>query len=107
MAPCGYIAVMAKVGIRKLKNALSRFVRRAEAGERVLVTDRGRVVAALVPAGEAIGGAGASRSRYDELVAAGVLRPALESGPIIRGLPRVKVPKGTAERLINEDRDED
>ncbi len=98
---------MAKVGIRKLKNSLSRFVRRAEAGERVLVTDRGRVVAALVPAGDAFGGEGASRSRYDELVASGVLRPALEAGPIIRGLPRVKVPAGTAERLINEDRDED
>jgi len=97
---------MAKVGIRKLKNSLSRFVRRAQAGERVLVTDRGRVVAALVPAGAGAGGADASRSRYHELLATGVLRPALESGPIIRGLPRVKVPKGTAERLINEDRDE-
>ena len=97
---------MARVGIRKLKNSLSRSVRRAEAGERVLVTDRGRVVAALVPAGHGVGGARAPRSRYDELVASGVLRSALESGPIIRGMPRFEFRNRTAQQLIDEDRDE-
>ena len=36
-----------KVGIRELKDQLSKYVRRAEAGDVVLVTDRGRVVAEL------------------------------------------------------------
>lgn len=40
-----------KVGIRELKNSLSRYVRQAEAGDVVLVTDRGRVVAELRPPG--------------------------------------------------------
>lgn len=40
-----------KVGIRELKNQLSRYVRKVEAGEVVLVTDRGRVVAELLPPG--------------------------------------------------------
>ncbi len=40
-----------KVGIRELKNSLSRYVRQAEAGDVVLVTDRGRVVAELWPPG--------------------------------------------------------
>jgi prevent-host-death family protein len=42
---------METVGIRELKNHLSAYVRKAEAGDVVLVTDRGRVVAELVPPG--------------------------------------------------------
>jgi antitoxin (DNA-binding transcriptional repressor) of toxin-antitoxin stability system len=40
-----------KVGIRDLKNNLSRYVRQVEAGDVVVVTDRGRVVAELWPPG--------------------------------------------------------
>ena len=40
---------MRVVGIKVLKNKLSEYVRIAAAGERVLVTDRDRVVAELVP----------------------------------------------------------
>jgi len=42
---------METVGIRELKNKLSAYVRKVEAGDVVLVTDRGRVVAELVPPG--------------------------------------------------------
>ena len=41
---------MKSVGIKELKNNLSQYVRAAEAGETVQVTDRGKVVAELVPA---------------------------------------------------------
>jgi prevent-host-death family protein len=40
---------MRAVGIRTLKNRLSEYVRLAASGETVLVTDRERVVAELVP----------------------------------------------------------
>jgi antitoxin (DNA-binding transcriptional repressor) of toxin-antitoxin stability system len=40
---------MRSVGIKVLKNKLSEYVRLAAAGETVLVTDRDRVVAELVP----------------------------------------------------------
>lgn len=40
---------MRVVGIKVLKNKLSEYVRLAAGGERVLVTDRDRVVAELVP----------------------------------------------------------
>lgn len=40
---------MRAVGIKALKDRLSEYVRLAEAGETVLVTDRDRVVAELVP----------------------------------------------------------
>ena len=40
---------MERVGIRQLKAHLSEYVRRAEAGETVVVTDRGKEVARLTP----------------------------------------------------------
>lgn len=42
---------MRAVGIRELKNKLSQFIRLVEAGESILVTDRGTVVAELRPPG--------------------------------------------------------
>ena len=40
---------MRAVGLKALKNRLSEYVRLASAGETVLVTDRDRIVAELVP----------------------------------------------------------
>jgi len=40
---------MRTVGLKVLKNKLSEYVRAAASGETVLVTDRNRVVAELVP----------------------------------------------------------
>ena len=40
---------MRVVGLKVLKNKLSEYVRLAASGERVLVTDRDRVIAELVP----------------------------------------------------------
>ena len=42
---------MKTVGVRELKNRLSEYLRDVRAGERVLVTDRGEVVAELAPPG--------------------------------------------------------
>lgn len=48
---------MKAVGIRELKNKLSHYVRLVEAGESVLVTDRGTVIAELRPPGAETRGA--------------------------------------------------
>jgi antitoxin (DNA-binding transcriptional repressor) of toxin-antitoxin stability system len=42
---------MTTVGLKVLKNRLSEYVRMAAGGETILVTDRDRVVAELVPPG--------------------------------------------------------
>jgi antitoxin (DNA-binding transcriptional repressor) of toxin-antitoxin stability system len=42
---------MKAVGLRELKNRLSEYVRDVRAGEGILVTDRGQVVAELNPPG--------------------------------------------------------
>lgn len=40
---------MRTVGLKTLKNKLSEYVRAAAAGETVVITDRGRTVAEIVP----------------------------------------------------------
>ena len=89
-------------GIRELKDNLSKYVRRVEAGERIAVTAHGRVVAMLVPPEKGI--RGRRRSRYDELVEQGIIRPAEESGDPLKGWVGLGLPKGTAAALIDEDR---
>lgn len=40
---------MSHVGVRELKNGLSRYLKRVQEGEEIVVTERGRSVARLVP----------------------------------------------------------
>lgn len=58
---------VAEVGVRELRDHLSRWLARVEAGDEVIVTDRGRAVARLGPT---------ARTRLDELIDAGVVTPA-------------------------------
>jgi len=46
---CYIEGVSDKVGIRELRQDLSRYLRRVRAGERLVVTERGRSVAVLSP----------------------------------------------------------
>lgn len=91
-------------GVRELRNNLSRYIRRAEAGERIAVTAHGRIVAELGPPGG--GNRPPALTKLDQLIAAGLARPPLESGPLIEKWPDIRLPKGTAQDLIDRDRDE-
>ncbi len=91
------------VGIRELKNKLSAYVRRSEAGEIIEITAHGRTVARLAPPERARPPAS---HRLEELIAAGMVRPPLERGPITEGWKRLHLPPGTAAQLIDEDRGE-
>ena len=57
-----------EVGIRERKNHLSRYLDRVRDGDEVIVTDRGRAIARVVPFGE--------ERVLDRLVADGVVTPA-------------------------------
>jgi prevent-host-death family protein len=83
------------VGIRELKNGLSKYIDRVEAGEEMIVTDRGRPVARLSPID-------AAHDRLAELVAAGVVRPPA-SGTRHHARRRIK-PKGNVSDLVAEQR---
>ncbi len=59
---------MTEVGIRALRDRLSEYVDRVRAGEELVVTDRGRAVARLVPVGH--------ERALDRLIREGVVEPA-------------------------------
>ena len=102
-----HVAIIRSVksaGIRELKNNLSRYIRRIDGGERIAITAHGRVVAELVPPGTR--SKPGRRSRFDDLIAEGVIRPPLEAGDALEAWPDIRLPRGTAAGLIDSDRGE-
>jgi antitoxin (DNA-binding transcriptional repressor) of toxin-antitoxin stability system len=95
---------MKTVGIRELKNRLSEYLRKVRAGESVLVTDRGEVVAEFSPPGH---------GQADVSVPAG-LRALARRGiatlggtgdaAVYKALPRKRRGKRTAAELLDEER---
>ena len=91
-----------EVGIRELKNRLSEYLRLVRAGEVVMVTDRGEVVAELRPPG--VGGEVSRYPGLEELARRGQVRLGEPNRPgLYPGLPAVTAP-GVAERLLDEER---
>jgi len=103
VATCGYNQQVTSAGIRELRDKLSRYIRRIEAGERIAITAHGRVVAELVPPGAT---GKDTWSRFDQLVASGVIRPPLEDSEPTDGWPDIRLPAGTTAALIDADRGE-
>ncbi len=83
---------MRTVGLKILKNKLSEYVRLAAAGETVVVTDRGRAVAEIVP----------PRREPESVIERGVregwIRPAQR--PFQPLPPRKPIPGYTLEQLL-------
>jgi prevent-host-death family protein len=86
---------MSDVGVRELKQRLSEYLARAERGEVIRVTDRGRPKAVLAPL--------PGRVRIEEGVAEGWLTPG--SGAPLRAVERVEAERSTLE-VLAEDRGE-
>ena len=95
---------MKTVGIRELKNHLSKYLREVRLGESVLVTDRGEVVAEFSPP---------TRGLADAMLPAGLLTLA-RRGLVTLGapsdrdvyvpLPRSHRGRRTAAQLLDEER---
>jgi prevent-host-death family protein len=91
---------MRTVGIRELKARLSEYLRAVTAGEEVLITDRGRVVARLAPAADPE----VYRGLYD-LVSRGVVTPAVrENSPDLYPTLTPILPDGLSLDLLDEER---
>jgi prevent-host-death family protein len=89
---------MQTVGLKILKNKLSEYVRLAAAGETVVITDRGRAVAEIVPPRKE------SESVIERGVREGWIRPAKK--PFQPLPPRKPVPGLTLDHLLADlDRD--
>jgi len=72
---------MSAVGLRELKNGLSRYVQRARSGETVLITDRGEVVAELSPPRK--GAAGEAITTLEEMRRKGLLHGGAPNDPTL------------------------
>jgi prevent-host-death family protein len=88
---------LASVGVRDLRDNLSGYLRRVQEGELLVITDRGKPIGELGPAG---GGRNAERARA--LIRKGV---ASWSGGKPKGLPRAPRPlAGLVSDSVVEDR---
>ena len=83
-----------EVGVRDLKNNLSRYLERVRNGEEVLVTDHGRPVARLSPVE-------ASTSGLAALIEAGLAQPPKSDR---RALPKLIKATGIVSDLVAEQR---
>lgn len=100
---CDYYLVMRSVGIREFKTHLSRYLRAVEAGEILLITDHGRVVAEVRRSqGEPL--AESEQERIARLAARGRIRLPVRSGKVDLGIPAAGfdqyAPPGTARDLL-------
>ena len=91
-----------RIGIRELRQHASVYVDLVEKGETVDITNRGRLVARLVPAREV-------ESPLERLIAAGILRPAEDPGSLLDIEPAPPVPEGqpTASEILLQMREEE
>jgi prevent-host-death family protein len=82
-----------KVGIRELRQNLSAVLKRVQAGERLVVTERNKPVALLGPVPE---------DPYERAVAEGRIIPARDPSIDISKIPRIKLKDGmTTEKAID------
>jgi prevent-host-death family protein len=89
------------VGIRDAKIHLSRYLKLVQKGEEVVITDHGRPVGKIVPL--------ESRDlsleeRIERLVQQGIMEP-LSGERLTTIPPPIPLPKGIAQRMLQEDRD--
>lgn len=84
---------MANIGIRELRDGLSKHIATVAAGATITVTDRGRPVARIVPVDQP--------TALERLIAEGVVQPPKKRrGPLPEPLPTA----GTVSDLVAEQR---
>ncbi len=91
-----------RIGIRELRQHASVYVDLAEKGQTVDITNRGRLVAQLVPAKE-------PESPLERLIAAGIIEPAENPGDLLDIEPAPPVPLGrpNASEILRQMREEE
>lgn len=84
------------VGVRELRNNLSKWLAEVKKGREIVVTERGRPIARIVGARD--------RRTLDDLVAEGLITPAKEPKRTIAG-PGVKTKGSVTELLLRMKRE--
>jgi len=88
------------VGVRELRQNLSRYLDRVRAGEDLVVTDRGEVVARLIPSGGTADAYAGLAGRFGASV------PVERLATIAAGLEPASRPAGTMDAHLEEARRE-
>lgn len=91
---------MHRIGIRELRNATSRVVRRAMGGERIVITIDGVPAAQLGPLND-----GTAPASIEDLVSAGLLRPPQATSAPPPADPAPAPPGPTSTEILREHRD--
>ncbi len=92
----------ARVGVRELRQNLSRYLAEVKDGEQFVVTERGREVARLVPSGDP------AMAGYERLARDfGATIPTRRLEDIIAELPARSAPDGTTDAFLAESRQHD
>jgi antitoxin (DNA-binding transcriptional repressor) of toxin-antitoxin stability system len=97
---------MKAVGVRELKARLSALLREVRAGEVILVTDRGIVVAELRLPGVPSQAESDAERALRRLASTGALRVGEAHDPDLYRPSPVRVRSGTAQALLDEERTE-
>jgi len=84
-----------EVGVRDLKNNLSRYLEQVEGGVEVVVTDRGRPIARLSGIDDVV------RDKLSALIDAGLVRPPTSK---VRQRPIPLASNGSVSELVTEQR---
>ncbi len=92
---------MSTVGVRELKNRLTRYLRRTKQGEEIVVTERGKPIALLMPI-KAVKRASSLEARLARLAAQG--RLTLPTRRPFKRITPVKIAGPPISRTVIEDR---
>ena len=94
---------METVAVAKLKASLSRYLASVKRGEELLVTERGKPVARIVPV------VPDDDARRADLIRRGIMKPGRPGGispELIRDLPLANVPREVILRIMDEERED-
>lgn len=96
-----YFGGVERIGVRELRQSASRYLALVKAGETVEVTERGELIALLVPVQR-------SRVARDRLIAAGRIIPASSATGRLRSLRPLPIPAGepTNQELLDAERED-
>ncbi len=95
---------MKTAAISRLKARLSEYISSVKRGEEVIITERGKPVARLVPIEPGL----AEDERMSDLLKRGLMRPG-RGGDLrerLKRLPIVSLPDGLIQQVIDEEREE-
>ena len=94
---------METAAVTQLKANLSRYLERVKAGEEIIITERGKAIALVVPFTES----GPTPAELDDMVRAGIIRPPKgKLPPDFWDVPRWQDPEGSMLKALLEEREQ-